>query len=468
MMSDKRYEQLLTIKRLQDRDSGDSGSTTPESAESRDANFEGVISTNALDSYYSHMGESTLKNFAKDASAGVRVLDSHDHMKLPIGGSLNGKYDKESGTVTSKFYIQKGLSTPLSSYGNTDDFIAAADRGTVKDLSVGFYDHREVCDHCGTEMKGFWFWVSDENGHYPGQKIFVDESGKETNPEDAPDKKLIEKTITTTIEDGRLAEFSLVTMGATPGAEILQKAIAKYEEGSLEEKHIDYISKRYRLDVRSHLATLASNSGQTPPPGIGAFQNPPFKSPEAEPDNPPEAEPVIISSTGTGGYEYKRRELQPMLNPQQEALEILRQENAALADERDDLLEHKRLHGEDASAEKDDRIRELTDKITQLESDLTQAKTESGEYEQVLKDIRAEAIMHYVRMKSTGLTQLDRSQTEAMLQNCRSYTILKSHIEAWESAGDAVYRSKPSATTPVVRTKDEEDRLYNQINPNSY
>ena len=157
-----------------------------------------------------------------------------------------------------------------------------------------------------------------------------------------------------------------------------------------------------------------------------------------------------------------------MLNPQQEALEILRQENAALADERDNLLEHKRLHGEDASAEKDENIRVLTDKITQLESELTQAKTESGEYEQVLKDVRAEAITHYVRMKSTGLTQVDRSQTEAMLQNCRSYMTLKSHIDAWESAADAVYRSKPSPTTPVPRTKQEEDRLYNQIDPNSY
>ena len=65
MMSDKRYEQLLTIKRLQARDSADSGSTTPESAESKEAKLEGVISTNALDSYYSRMGESTLKNFAK-------------------------------------------------------------------------------------------------------------------------------------------------------------------------------------------------------------------------------------------------------------------------------------------------------------------------------------------------------------------------------------------------------------------
>ena len=461
-MSDKRYEQLLTIKRLVTRDDA-SPESSNDKKDSTDVNFEGIISTNALDSNFSRMGESTLKNFAKDASAGVRVLDFHDSYKLPIGGSLKGKYNKEEGTVTSEFYIQKGLSTPLSSYGNTDDFISAADRGTVKDLSVGFYDHREVCDHCGSEMRGFWFWLADENGHYPGQKIMLDEEGKETTATESPDKKLTEKIITTTIEDGRLAEFSLVTMGATPGAEILQKAVAKHEEGTLEPKHIDYISKRYRLDVRAHLATLSSssNTSQTPPPGVGALQNPNYHASDL-------VEPDTIGTTGTGGGTDQKGVLSPMLNPQQEALEILRQENLSLAQERDDLLEHKRLYGEEATVKREERITELSNKVTDLEKELSQAKTERSEYNEVLKIARAEALGHYVRMKSAGLTQVDRTQTDAMLQKCRSYTIIKSHSDAWKSAADSLYRSKPASTIPIVRSKEDEDRLYNQINPYSY
>ena len=153
-----------------------------------------------------------------------------------------------------------------------------------------------------------------------------------------------------------------------------------------------------------------SNSDSKSPSGTGGSETPSFSH-----------KPDVINATGTGGDRNLEGVLSPMLTPQQEALEILKRENLALAEERDNLLEHKRLYGKHATAERDERIRELSNKVKDLEVALSQAKTERSEYEQVLKTARTEALGHYVRMKSTGLTQLDRTQTDNMLQKCHSY-----------------------------------------------
>ena len=90
----------------------------------------------------------------------------------------------------------------------------------------------------------------DENGHYPGQTIYVDKKGKEIKE---PKKGLREVTITSTINEADLKEFSVVPFGATPGAEIAQNAMRAYKSGKLEDKHRIQLNSEYemRFDTRS-------------------------------------------------------------------------------------------------------------------------------------------------------------------------------------------------------------------------
>src|SRR5689334_5456466 len=50
--------------------------------------FSAVISTGKVDSYFTFMTESTLQNFANEASEGRALLESHNTRERPIGYSL--------------------------------------------------------------------------------------------------------------------------------------------------------------------------------------------------------------------------------------------------------------------------------------------------------------------------------------------------------------------------------------------
>ena len=103
--------------------------------------FEAEISSTTLDSYFTHMADSTLRNFAGDAAGGVALLDSHDGYKLGVGYSASGGYEEEDGAgrVVATFYIVPGIKYGgRHSFASSDDFILAIRSGVVRDVSVGF------------------------------------------------------------------------------------------------------------------------------------------------------------------------------------------------------------------------------------------------------------------------------------------------------------------------------------------
>lgn len=196
------------------------------------------ISNDLLDSHYTHMAESTLRNYATDAQTGVAFLKGHDWRSLPIGYSLDAAFEDGDAKkrVTADFYTVAGLP-------ETDDLIARMKSGILRDVSVGFYGGQMQCDLCG---RGFW-----ECPHIPGLKYEVKEGDTVRT-----------KLATFTIEDARLSEVSGVFDGSTPGAMIL-KAQERSNELTDTQRHI--LEQRYRVKLPASTRAFAGvETGQKP------------------------------------------------------------------------------------------------------------------------------------------------------------------------------------------------------------
>ena len=208
-----------------------------------DEELEAIITSGAVDSFYTHLALSSLRNFLTALRDGTKVLAGHKTDGPVLGKSFDGELDEKKMLLYAKFYIQRGLPTPNVAYGTTDAYLDSAKRGTMDEISAGFYDFRQICDHDGLEMKPIFI---DEdfvrfrfcpNGHYAGERIWVDADDTEIHPSDAPDQELTEKIITATLEDAKLGEFSIVTKASNPDAKIVERSFELYRAGKLEDKH---------------------------------------------------------------------------------------------------------------------------------------------------------------------------------------------------------------------------------------
>lgn len=200
------------------------------------------ISNNNIDSYYTIMDESTLRNFAEDAEVGVSVQDSHDTRSLGFGHSLSGRLIEEREgdqlrlRVESEFYTVPGLS--VRDGKKSDDYILGLSAGIYRDFSVGFHlgeDGMIRCNICGNDMMEWW----GDCTHWPGERYTVP-----LNP-DVPDGPTVEKIALGVVEGARLSEYSPVYDGATPGAGVL-KAERMIEAGELDPRKARSLEVMYR------------------------------------------------------------------------------------------------------------------------------------------------------------------------------------------------------------------------------
>jgi hypothetical protein len=184
--------------------------------------FPVIISTDKLDSYGTHMDETTLRNFAQDARAGLPFMNSHrtggffSGAELPHGKIFDGEFvaDAEGKRVREWAYLQRGIA--LNGQGN-DDLIAAMSGGTVGSVSVGFATRAPLapnawykCDICGANL------LSSACAHFP--LLWYDEKNNVVPPNTQG-----AKMATAAIIEAHQIEGSMVWMGATPGA-IVEKA----------------------------------------------------------------------------------------------------------------------------------------------------------------------------------------------------------------------------------------------------
>ena len=224
--------------------------------------FSAVVSTDLLDSYFTHMHRSSLENFATQLTNGISLQDSHDTRRLGLGQSLAGTFIRSNGTLPSRtigdFMILPGLNV---SGTPTSNVIAAIRGGAVRDMSAGFYGGQWICDLCGEPV-----WGGDLDRatcpHFPGRTYEV-----RGEP----------KLATAEIRDASLAEASLVYDGATPGAGVL-KARAAALDGRLKPDEIAQLETCYRIKLpaatrlfagvalQREEASMPDNEGRGAPP----------------------------------------------------------------------------------------------------------------------------------------------------------------------------------------------------------
>lgn len=200
--------------------------------------FPAEISSGRQDSHFTHMLDSTLRNFAAESESGAAFLDSHKRYNLPIGYTFTGSLERDNGVtrVVSDVYTTPGLKLGNSSYASTDDFIKAVQTNIVRKVSVGFHGGDMICDICGNS---FWDWRACK--HWPGRKYIVnDENGDNGDGE--------EVVATFGISDAHLAEVSAVYEGSTPGAMIL-RAEGMAEAGLLDGDEIRRLETQYRIKL---------------------------------------------------------------------------------------------------------------------------------------------------------------------------------------------------------------------------
>lgn len=187
------------------------------------------ISNTRLDAYFTHMLLSSLRNYAREAAAGVAFLPGHNHRHLPIGGSLTGELSEENAitVVRSDFYTLSGM---VIGEVSTNGLIASIRGGLTRDNSIGWYGGKLICDICGQD-----YW----RGRCPHIAGFTYEEEKEG---------VIRQILATVgIDDAHLAEVSGVYDGATPGA-MIDKIYQMASAGEMSTEQVRYAEVIYRLD----------------------------------------------------------------------------------------------------------------------------------------------------------------------------------------------------------------------------
>ncbi len=198
--------------------------------------FTAEISNDRLDAYFTRMHESSLRNYAADAEAGVSVQDSHKTRELGFGRSVRGEYVAAGQDGIERVYADAYTLAGLQLGSlNTDHWIRAVRAGIASDVSIGFYGGAFRCSICGGDMLDWW----GDCFHIPGETY---------NQVDAKGNVIGSDLAFAWVHDAHLAEFSSVYDGATPGAAIV-KAQMEAERGRLRPETARLIEGRYRIHL---------------------------------------------------------------------------------------------------------------------------------------------------------------------------------------------------------------------------
>ncbi|MHB1191190.1 MAG: hypothetical protein ACYC08_10170, partial [Armatimonadota bacterium] len=175
-----------------------------------------VVSTGALDCYFTRQAESSLANYAADAQGGSPLLACHDG--LPVGRSFSGTLAEDGVTVLD--YMLRGHSVGGIS---TDEIARGIEAGTLSDMSIRF-GGPDAWYRCGICDKNLF---SPECPHVPG----VEYDGVRAFA---------------WVEDARMVEHSIVFSGATPGA-VIRKARSMARAGRLSSREIGFLEDAWRV-----------------------------------------------------------------------------------------------------------------------------------------------------------------------------------------------------------------------------
>lgn len=227
--------------------------------------FQVEASNNLLDSYFTRMHETSLKNYAEDAKAGLSWMNSHrtggmlTDAEQPYGRSFDGTFVGAGGRGNAKmrvdewFYIPRGATPNGPGAMSADDMIHAIRTGTGRDVSISFWGGSWRCSICDRDMMVDWSCM-----HLPGFAYKpVDKDGKVVQDTDE------RVTAVAWIWDAHQTEASSVYDGATPQA-MVKKAGRMAAEGILKPHAIDLVEQRYRIHLphrTTHAVALPESTG---------------------------------------------------------------------------------------------------------------------------------------------------------------------------------------------------------------
>lgn len=208
------------------------------------------VSNSKLDTYFTRQDTTSLRNYAKDASAGVMFLDSHDKRQLGFGQSVRGTFEAASGgkldekspndddpaRVSVDFFTVPGVQLGRAS---SDSFIQAVRSGIIKDVSIGFMPDRFECNLCRADPFDWW---NMECLHIPG--AYYDSTGKSVVTKRSDGAILAFAWV----RDSRLLEVSAVYDGATPEAYI-KKAQWLVEAGEVDRAAAGILERQLRINL---------------------------------------------------------------------------------------------------------------------------------------------------------------------------------------------------------------------------
>jgi hypothetical protein len=183
--------------------------------------FKCVVSTNALDSYFTRMTQQSLENYAADATAGNPLMTGHRWGTLPVGRSFSGRVEEIDGllSVIVRDYMLRAYEIGDT---NTDVIARGIQAGTIKSMSIGFggSDCWYRCSICGRSI------MDRECPHYPG----LEYDGVRAFA---------------WVENARMIEHSLVYANATPGC-LVRKAKEAAERGELSGSELSILESNLR------------------------------------------------------------------------------------------------------------------------------------------------------------------------------------------------------------------------------
>ena len=409
-----------------------------------DEELEAIISSGEVDSFSTHLDILSLRNFLEALKKGTKVLAGHRQDGPVLGKSFDGELDEKKMLLYAKFYIQRGLPTPNVAYGTTDAYLASARRGTMDEISVGFYDYKQICDHDGLEMTPLFLDEKDllrfkfcPNGHFAGQKIWVDAEGNETHPSDAPGEKLTEKKITATISDAKLGEFSIVTTASNPDAKVVERSFALWQDGKLEDKHINALECQYGEAFGMALRSKIEETG--------------------EEHNVAGAKRSVLLPKRTkndGGSIVDEKKIEEL---EQNIQELTEQLNNAKTSEIEATRKQEEMEDQLKSLRdtNEQLVEENTGHVTELEELREQAKNSeyaTAEYERFIEEERALALVELDRL---NLPPAEYEDKKKKVMDSNSLRVIRSNRSIWQNEADTIYKggARTAVSTPQLQMR---------------
>jgi len=177
--------------------------------------FPCVAATPKRSSYFTHFGESSLKNFARQARTGVPFNLMHIRQPRSYGYSFAGFFDGDSKDARAAIYIPRGR-TFAPGFPTSNQVIDDIRTRMLREVSVGISEGDYICDVCGKYVFGM------DCPHIPGMQL-EDGSGYAT----------------CTIRNAHLIHIAGADSGACPGAVIGGAQQSTFEiEGSGMENYL--------------------------------------------------------------------------------------------------------------------------------------------------------------------------------------------------------------------------------------